>query len=57
MKVIPSLVDSVSLTVKGNVEFSHPLKVQGVATITSADEKTKALPNEIDVLSERELYL
>jgi UTP--glucose-1-phosphate uridylyltransferase len=55
MKVVPSLVDAESFTVRGDVVFGHPLKVKGKVAITSASIGSTHLPADTQVLENEEL--
>jgi UTP--glucose-1-phosphate uridylyltransferase len=47
MKVIPSLVDAETLSIKGDVTFSHPVKVVGRVSVSTEDAHAKTIPSDI----------
>lgn len=47
MKVIPSLVDAETLSVKGDITFSHPVKVAGRVSVSTEDARAKAISSDI----------
>lgn len=57
VKVVPSLVDAESLVVKGDVVFSHPLRVCGKVTLTTSGEAQQRLPAALQVAEAREYSL
>ncbi len=57
MKVIPSLVQASTFTVKGNIEFGHELKVVRSVTLAGSHEKLLPLPAQVDSLSDQEISL
>jgi UTP--glucose-1-phosphate uridylyltransferase len=49
VKVVPSLVHAESFSVKGDVVFSHPLKVFGKVTISAEGEQQSVIPADLGV--------
>lgn len=57
VKVVPSLVEATSFTVRGDVIFSHPLKVCGEVILTSDSIDSMPLPADLRALSNEECGL
>lgn len=57
MKAMPSLVGAKSFTVKGNVEFGHPVTIEGSVAVLGPAEKLAAVPKESTLLRDQELSL
>jgi UTP--glucose-1-phosphate uridylyltransferase len=57
MKAMPSLVAATSFTVKGNVEFDHPLSIEGAVTLNGPAEKIATVPKETRALRDQEISL
>ena len=50
MRVLPSLVDAETLSVKGDVTFSHPVKVVGDVSVSTQDARSKGIPSGVSIL-------
>jgi UTP--glucose-1-phosphate uridylyltransferase len=57
MKVVPSLVHAESLSVQGDVTFSHPVEVVGKVVVKASDSTPKEIPAEIVRIESREMFL
>jgi len=57
MKVMPSLLDAVSFTVKGNVVFPHALHVMGAVSIIGRGEEQHVLPSAMQQVDSQEVTL
>jgi len=56
-RVVPSLVHAESLTVIGDVTFSHPVSIQGKVTIKTSDAVPKEVPRDVASIETRECVL
>jgi UTP--glucose-1-phosphate uridylyltransferase len=56
-QVVPSLVEAESLTVRGDVLFSHPLTIKGNVAIQVESSGRKVLPADTVVLENEEIAL
>ncbi len=57
MKIVPSLVDAASLTVKGDVIFDHPVKIVEDAVVTAAPGAKVSIPASITRIEATEVEL
>ncbi len=57
MKVVPSLLEAESLTVRGDVTFGHAVVIAGKAIITTADAAPKEIPSSVTRVDSREIVL
>jgi hypothetical protein len=57
MKIVPSLVDAASLTVKGDVVFDHPVKIVEDAVVTAAPGAKVSIPASITRIEATEVEL
>ncbi len=57
MKVVPSLVHAESLTVQGDITFTHPVAVVGRVVVKSSDVSPKEIPAELARLESQEFSL
>ena len=57
MRIVPSLVHAESLTVQGDVTFSHPVEVVGKVVVKASDSSPKEIPAEISRIESRDIVL
>jgi UTP--glucose-1-phosphate uridylyltransferase len=54
MRVIPSLVEAESLSVKGDVTFDHPVQIVGRVSVVTKDSLPKTVPASTSILQSGE---
>ena len=54
IRVVPSLVNAESLSVQGDVTFSHPVSIVGRVAIKTGDERPKEILADVTRLESRE---
>ncbi len=57
VRVVPSLLEAESLTVQGDVTFSHPVSIVGRVAIRAGGEGSKEIPAEISRIESRECVM
>ena len=57
MRVIPSLLHAVSLSVEGDVTFGHRIEVRGRVSVVSESDSGSGIPEEITTIEDKEYVI
>jgi hypothetical protein len=57
MKIVPSLIEAESLTVRGDVTFDHAVVIAGKAVIRAVDAAPKEIPSSLTRVDSQEVVV